>query len=394
MEKVGVVGLNSRVIAESAERAGLKVYLADYYSDTDLGIPKDRVFSMQQNSRGPNLGNEYSAEALVDFAIEKLAGLVDSIIPTSAIGCNFHLLRKLEKEFEIRGNGSRAVESVKTWKSMERILKKSGAEFPGTVVINSVDELRDAIEKTGFPAVLKLPYEGGGVPHRLLGGWSDVGGVSWAFETGDDVLLQSYIAGIPISSSVLSDGENSLAISVNRQLVGTREFNTMKEFTYCGNLVPLDSEMNERIAGLSERIISNAGLVGSNGIDYVLSGERVCFMEVNTRFQDTMECVERYRNINLVEKHINAIKGELEVKEFRSGRCFGKGIIFADRAVRIDGLGKAEDVADIPPDGSVIRAHEPVCSIFAEGENNSSTERMLKEKAKTVLSTFCSPCRD
>ena len=391
MEKVGVVGLNSRAVAESAQRAGLDVYLAGYYRDADLG---GRVFSMQRNSLEPDLGGEYSAEALVDFAIEKLGGLVDSVIPTSAMGCNFHLLRRLEREFEILGNGSGKVERVKTWGSLEKILRDSGAEFPETVVVGSVDELERAVERIGFPAVLKSPYEGGNVSHCRLSEGGDVERMSWVFERRDELLLQRYVDGVPVSASVLSDGKNSLAISVNRQLIGMREFNAGKEFTYCGNLVPLDSEMNERIADVSERIISKAGLVGSNGIDYLMAGDRICFMEINPRIQDTMECVERYRGMNLVEKHMDAINGELEVKGFRSERCFGKGIIFAGRRVRIDGLGKAGDVADVPPDGSVIRAHEPVCSIFAEGESNEEVRGMLKKRAGRVLSTFCSPCID
>ncbi len=390
MEKVGVVGLNSRAVAESAGRAGLEVCLAGYYPDTDLG---GRVFSMQRNPLKPDLGGEYSAGALVDFAIEKLSGLVDSVIPTSAMGCNAHLLRKLEREFEILGNGSKAVERVKGWGSLERILSKSEAEFPETVVVGSVDELERAVERIGFPAVLKSPYEGGGVGQHLLRGGEDVERMSWAFEKGVELLLQEYVAGIPVSSSVLCDGENSRAISVNRQLIGVKEFNVMKEFTYCGNLVPLDSGMNDEIARVSERIISRAGLVGSNGIDYIMSGDRLYFMEVNPRLQDTMECVERYRNINLVEKHINAINGNLERIEFASDKCFGKGIVFAGGRVRVN-LSNATDVADIPPDGSVIRAHEPVCSIFAEGESNEEVIDMLEKRAGHVLSTFCSPCTD
>jgi len=393
MEKVGVVGLNSRAIAESAQRAGLEVYLAGYYRDTDLGLAEDRVFSMQQDSLRPDLGGEYSAGALVDFAIEKLAGVVDSVIPTSAIGCNFHLLRKLEREFGILGNGSDRVERVKTWKSMEKILRDSGAEFPETVVVDSVDGLRDAIEQLGLPAVLKSPYEGGGVSQHLLRDRADVENKEWAFEKREELLLQGYVAGIPVSASVLSGGENSLAVSVNRQLIAVNEFNAGKEFTYCGNLVPLDSEMNDEIAGLSERIISKAELVGSNGIDYILSGEKIYFMEINPRLQDTMECVERYRGVNLVEKHVDAINGNLERVEFASDKCFGKGIIFANGRMKV-GLSGAADVADVPPDGSVIRAHEPICSVFAGGRDNGEVTNMLKKKAGSVLSTFSEPCID
>jgi len=424
-KKIGVIGLNSRAVAQLALRAGLDAYLVDYYSDLDLGIPRNRIFSLQKDLLKPNLREEYSAEILVDFAIEKLSDVVDSVILTSAVGCNPNLLSRLEEEFEILGNGSERVEKVKFWGKLEPLLEESGASYPETVVVKSRQELKNAIRKVGLPSVIKSPFEGGGVSQHLLKNEEYVERISWVFEKERELLLQRYVPGIPASASVLSNGEEAITVSVNRQLIGMQEFNALKEFTYCGNLVPLDSELNDRITRLSEEIISNSGLVGSNGIDYVISGNEVYFMEINPRFQDTIECVERYRGVNLVEEHLNAIDmsdrrsgiyekndaasqrdlfrhkveisfqdfpyGNLARPEFRSDKCFGKAILFAGEEINVSGLSTAKDIADIPPDGSIIQPYEPLCSIFAEGNNNKEVlENLIRKSYAIQRSHECS----
>ncbi len=73
---LGIIGLNSLQVAESAQRAGFNVFLVDYYRDSDIEIKNH--FPMQKYSN-PNLSEEYSAEKLVNFAIEKLDGMVDKV---------------------------------------------------------------------------------------------------------------------------------------------------------------------------------------------------------------------------------------------------------------------------------------------------------------------------
>ena len=51
-------------------------------------------------------------------------------------------------------------------------------------------------------------------------------------------IVQEYIEGMPVSCTTISNGQESITISVNRQIIGLNFLNTPKEFVYCGNVVP------------------------------------------------------------------------------------------------------------------------------------------------------------
>jgi len=365
-KKIGIIGINSRAVAESAKKLGFEVYLVDYFKDLDTRKSADHVFSLQKDEFKPNLKEEYSQERLVEFAIDVLKDKVDSIILTSKVGCNYELIRKLENYFEILGNTTKKVERVKKWKRLKRLLKEVGVLYP---------------ETREFGEDIDPPYIA-----RSSRTWNLVSGVvrsddELKMPESEDILVQRYIEGIPVSASVLSDGRRAITLSVNRQLIGIREFNA-KELTYCGSIVPLESNLNGKIAEISERLISNSGLVGSIGVDFTISDGEIYFMEINPRFQDTIEGVEKYLGINLVKKHLGALDGNLEIHG-GGDRCHGKAILFADGKYRVGDL-RIANVGDIPANNAIIQKNEPICSIYAEGRNNEEVYIDLVRRAQLI----------
>jgi predicted ATP-grasp superfamily ATP-dependent carboligase len=335
-EKIGIVGINSRAVAASAMRLGFRVHLVDYFSDVD--VEADFHYPLQEDPLKPSLDGEYSPDKLVDLAIEKLSGEVDYLLLTSDLGCNPQLVGELEKYFRIQGNSSEQIGRAKNWRILRRIFKEIGMRYPETIAVNSFRDMENAVEEIGFPVVVKSLVKGNGFTPTLVEGlegaefYRDV-------EFKGEVLVQEYIKGEAISSSVLSSGGEAVTLSVNKQLVGLEEFGCGGRFVYCGNIVRLDSPSYEEISMLSSELISRLELTGSNGVDYIISNDNgIYFMEVNTRFQDTLEGVERFRGINLVEEHLKAFEGEIEIHGIKSDRCFGKGILYAERDLQVKDL--------------------------------------------------------
>ncbi|ODS42173.1 MAG: hypothetical protein MSIBF_02225 [Candidatus Altiarchaeales archaeon IMC4] len=377
---IGIIGMNCRAAAQSAKNLGLDVHLACYFADVDTCRISDSVFCLQSDSTKPDM-QEYSVTKLVDFAIEKLSGRVGSIIPTSGVGCSPNALKKLEKNFEVVGNGSRKVARAKDWKTVKKVLGRIGAKYPKTIVANE-HGLKKSVEKTGFPCVVKPQVQGVGTRARLVESYEDLEDL----KTYGDVLVQEYVEGVPVSCSVLSDGENAAAISVNKQIIGETRFGAASRFKYCGNIVPLgaaDGVLSE-IKRMSENIISALGIIGSNGVDYVLSGGVPYFMEVNTRLQDTMENVEKYRGINMVEKHIDACKGNIEVIDCHNKKSYGKAVVYAKKDMRIGDLRGLDGVSDIPHAGTIVQKSQPVCSVYAEGKTEDDVFGGLVKKVAHV----------
>ncbi|HIE33688.1 MAG TPA: ATP-grasp domain-containing protein [Candidatus Altiarchaeales archaeon] len=371
IDKIGVIGINSRAVAKSAKKLGFGVYLVDYFKDLDTLRSADHVFSLQRDELKPNLREEYSQKRLVEFAIDVLKDKVDSIILTSKVGCNYNLINKLENYFEILGNGAKRVERVKKWRKLRRLLKEAGILYPETKRFKN---------ETEFPCILRSSRT-----------WKIMSGVieserELEIQNREDYLIQRYINGMQVSASLLSDGERAVTLTLNRQLIGINEFNAEK-LTYCGNIVPLKSHLNEKIAEISEKLISMSGLVGSVGVDFIISDEKIYFMEINPRFQDTIENVEKYLGTNLVKKHLEALKGILDVPKSGKG-CLGKAILFADKRIRMGNL-RITNVGDIPVENAIIQRNEPICSIYAEGRDNEEVYYDLIRRAQLIQERYC-----
>jgi len=386
IKKVGVVGLNSRAVAESAKRAGYEVYLVDYFSDLDTSNAADHVFSIQKDPLRPDLQKEYCPEKLVEFAIECLED-IDGVLLTSNVGSDFKMVKKLEMHFEILGNSSGQVKKARNWRGLSAALNKLGIKHPKTILSDASKLKRDA-NKLNYPVIIK-PVVEKEFPIMLVNNESEFDDCLDIFKKvkNTEILIQERIRGIPISASVLSSGDKAVALSVNQQLIGVEAFGA-QPFVYCGGIVPLceRSPKTAEIEGMSAHLIKELDLIGSNGIDYVMENgtHDIYFMEINPRFQDTLELAERYREINLVEVHLNSLNGELTAGNYHSPGYYAKGIFFATQKTIAGDLSGIEGVRDVPREGAIIQKQDPICSVTANGGNKAEVLQILFDKVGLI----------
>jgi len=394
MKKIGIIGLNARATAQSAKRAGYDVFLATYFSDADTaGITKN-FFPMQKEKFSPDL-KEYSINALADFAIEKFKGRIEGVILTSKIGDSAKAVRAIGKNFKIIGNNSKNVKKAKDWKNIKEVLDKHSINYPKTIIADTnelnkikASELNDFKINDfdiNFPCVIKaMAPNNGKCPSQKIFSFADIENLILKSKIQGEILIQEFIEGIPLSCSVLSNGKNTFAVSVNRQMIGENFLNA-DGLKYCGNIVPYEgkSELIQNIKKFSEFITSDLSSVGSNGIDYVVRKDKIYFMEFNPRIQDTIENVEKCCGINLVEEHIKACNNSDEKFNFgverKKGKFYGKGIIYAEKDVKVKNLYDLKiDVGDVPNPGSVIKKGGPVCCVYEEGKSNADVSWKMK----------------
>ena len=119
---------------------------------------------------------------------------------------------------------------------------------------------------------------------------------------------------------------------------------------------------------LAEELVLEFKLLGSNGVDFLVTETGPVVLEINPRFQGSLDTVEKAMNINLFEAHAGCFRGELPPKP--EANCFAaRGIIYSDRELFIDR--KLMDVilrekgADIPPQGTKIEPDWPLTSLFS-----------------------------
>lgn len=391
INSVMVVGVNTRPIVKSAKALGLKTVAVDCFGDIDLAAYADALFSVRPSElRDPP--KEFKRPSLFGLSLKALKiHDVDAILLTSGMEHNPKFIQELGKKSDIIGNKPIHLKLCRDNEKLFRIANKLGIPCPQTKKVRKLSDALNAAEEIGYPTVLKPAFGGGGIAIRLARSPEELerffGRVLKAGD-GRTVYVQQYVRGIDVSASVLSNGNEARCLTVNKQIIGDKRLGSPRPFGYCGNIIHLDAgrELVVKIAEHSEALCSEIGLVGSNGVDFVLSREPY-LMEINPRFQNTIDCVEGLLGINLVEEHIRSCQGELGKYSQPKGHSV-KLILYAKEQVKISDLTRFPDIVDIPRKGSIVRKGRPLCSVLKFGK---SRRRIIAEAygAANKVYRFC-----
>ncbi|NYT01405.1 MAG: ATP-grasp domain-containing protein [Methanosarcinales archaeon] len=212
---------------------------------------------------------------------------------------------------------------------------------------------------------------------------------------GGQLIVQPFLEGTPASASVLGDGEEAVTLAVNEQLIGL-SWAGGSGFRYCGNITPLDPGLGrgavEDMARMAEEIVSGLGLVGSNGVDFLATDEGPVVVEVNARFQGSLDTVELAFGVNLFQAHLEAFAGRLPQSSSGEASCrtvAGRAVIYAHQDLTVDRDLRCivEGATDIPAPGSRIMQGEPLTSLQATGRDRAAVLEELKNQAARLKSS-------
>jgi hypothetical protein len=260
--------------------------------------------------------------------------------------------------------------SDKAW--LAKKLKILNLPHPFTVSLDSLKTPEDW--SGGYPAIIKPRFGAGGMENRLVIDLKDLEMTMNVLDSGQ-YLLQEYIKGTVTSVSIISTGKQAVAIAVNEQLAGIDTL-TWMPFAYCGNITPYMSEYNDWMRETSMNLAKELALVGSNGVDFIITDKGPVVLEVNPRFQGSIDTVERSTGLNIFRLHHESFKGKLPV--CGDSQCFSiKTIFFAPRRLVVekrvyDYLVQCYNegtAADVPSKGTVCEKDEPVVSFLLKGNS-------------------------
>lgn len=133
------------------------------------------------------------------------------------------------------------------------------------------------------------------------------------------------------------------------------------------------------------------GLVGLNGLDFILLEDQVWPIEINPRYTASMELIELATGLSVFDWHVRSIReGKLppiDADERRGNPTYyGKTILYAERPCRApDTTGWAErGIRDIPFPGEEITRGSPICTLLATGTTASACHASLVDKAEQL----------
>ena len=324
-DKVIVVGTNVRNVAESARKAGYNVFAITKYLDADLKLYANvEKISNNIKQRVEELAQSLNAKVVL------CAGYED-----------------LKIKAEVLGTDPKVAEEIVNKLKFYKVLDKAGIRYPELGIYN--------------PSILKPIKGGGGIGIKLIN--------SAIIPSG--YLAQRYIEGVPCSVSLIvidKRNNNVKPIAVNKIFVGWNEMNA-KDFVYCGNLTPfiIDNDVKNEIIRTAIDVVELFDVVGCVGVDFILSDEPYV-LELNPRFQGSLDSIEWSYDLNLFKLHVQAVEGR-NIEIPKPKRVAARTVLFADRTIQVKTcLVGNPFFADIPNKNEIIRKGDPVISILASGK--------------------------
>ena len=398
MENLLIMGIDTRPMVNSALNLDYKTFSVSYFKTVDFKIPYREKHVLDQESviSCGRFEENYSPMKLlqlfdemthendkvkndIDDDIE-----IDKIVLTTGINAN-DFCGKFKKYKKIICGNKETEKVDNKFKFFKHI--KNKFNVPLTFQPSNVYELNEILQQHNNNQFILKPLQGsGGLGIFLLNNESlsknNDGNQILQNISYENYILQEYIDGINVSSSVLSSHDEQKNL-INSRLITEHDLGN-DTFEYSGNIVPLDEnslkmfndiqtnfdadELNAEMKNISEDLMKEFKLVGSNGVDYVLdkSGQ-LKVIEINPRFQGTYELVENALGINLLEAHIKACEGELI--DIPNAEPYSlKKIIYARKQVNIGNL-NIPNVFDVPYQGVKIEKDQPLVTIISCDNN-------------------------
>jgi predicted ATP-grasp superfamily ATP-dependent carboligase len=384
-----VAGVSTRAIAESAVRAGYLVRSVDAFGDRDHRATPAR-------SLARDLGLPYSAYAAAR-ASRALAG--DTVAYVSSFENHPRAVSLLARGRTLLGNPPQVLARARDPLRLARILRAHALPTPDVRV--APREAKSPTPRRAEEAPLAAQQRWLAKPRASGGGhgialWRPGTPLPRAY------VLQERILGVPGSLAFVADGHAAVPFALSRQLVGDRAFGA-SGFAYCGSILssaagsalgPLDSILDVGTE-IAHRLTAELGLIGANGIDFVVHDALPYTIELNPRYSASMELAERWFGVSVFRAHRDASLGSLPLPlprfdlraALRHRGAIGKAVLFARRAiVTPDTTAWLEDdsVRDIPHPGERIARGRPVCTIFATGRDDADCYRALVQRAQKV----------
>lgn len=369
--RVVLAGVSTRAVAESAALAGFDVMAIDAFADLD----QHPLVSAQ------SLGHHFSPDA---------AARASRTIPCDAVayGSNFEnhpdAVTLLATGRALWGNPPEVLRCVRDPIILSQTLRRRGLAAPEVSVEFRIPnpESRSDQDLTW----LVKPFASGG-GHRVRR-WRPGARVPRG------CYLQEFVPGTLGSIVFVAASGRPVTLGVFRQLIGEEAFG-VSGYRYCGNILPAESEDDAVFAAARElagAVCDEFGLVGVNGIDFVVKQGVPYAIEVNPRWCASMELIERACGVSVFAAHAAACRdGVLPDFDFarapREAGATGKAVVFArcdvtvgdTRAWLTDGA-----VRDVPHPGTRIRSGQPVCTVFATGRDSAACRTALVRHAERI----------
>ena len=381
MEKLLLIGIDTRSMLNSALDLDYEIYSTSYFSTQDTPTIENQRIILKENY-GESCGEfekQFDSTQLLEESSDYIDE-VDYIIPISGVSPS-----DFSKKDQKKILGNKEVEKLENKFKFYNEIKN---EFltPKTFCVSDAYEVNEILESYPNIQFILKPLQGsGGYGVKLADN-------EMPLELNDEqFIMQEYVDGISLSSSILASESESKTI-MNSRLLSENDFGN-NSFVYVGNILPLTNEsimsdvkdidgIISRMEETSEKLAQKFNLIGSNGVDYILNENGLYVIEINPRIQGTFECVEKSLGINMLEAHIKACQGEI-IDIGKPQYYSYKKIIYSPEQNKYEKI-DLDNIYDLPHIGSITEKSEPLLTIIDKDKDFEKLCKRVELSSKIV----------
>jgi uncharacterized protein len=359
------------MLASSARRGGYEIAVLDLFNDLDTRT----IAPVSEKVIGHEHGlARFSRHALLQAA-SRLGGLgplaPGEAYPAVVYGSGFEddtaLLALLAQGRRLYGNSVDVVEFVKDPLRFFPMLKTLAIPHPEISVVAPTASAGWLAKKIG----------GSGGAHVI--------DASQIERSDANRYYQRFVEGKNYSVSFLADGEGALVVGFNEPWSIA-----LGDWPYCYlgaiNHVALPESLTSRIRRDLDALVREMGLVGLNGLDFIVDGDNYWVIEVNPRPSGTLDLYDADCAEGLFHWHIRASDGQLPDSLFKKKTIRAHAVVYTPSPLNLKEVVQWPDwCSDIPVPGSRFEARMPVCMVHAQGDTHETVKARVHQRRESML---------
>ena len=365
MNKILIVAIAGRMLATSARRGGYEIAVLDLFNDRDtrqLAPCSTKVIGHDQGLAG------FDKHALLEAAALLAPGdAYPGIVYGSGFESDTELLAKLSQSRRLFGNSIAVIEAIKDPLRFFELLKNLAIPHP--------------------EISLTCPQTAAGWLAKKIGGSGGAHVVEAAQIKSREpgTYFQRYVDGKNFSVSFLANRERALIIGFNEPWSIA-----LGDWPYCYlgaiNCVALPAAIAARIQRDLDALVRRAGLVGLNGMDFIVDGDDYWVIEVNPRPSGTLDLYDADCTEGLFHWHLQADRGLLPEQLFHKKTIRAHAVVYTSQSFQLCHTVQWPTwCSDIPEPGNVFQARMPVCMVHAEGDDQETVTSLVRARRETCL---------
>lgn len=235
---------------------------------------------------------------------------------------SLNLAEKLNsRSINILGTSYENIDLAEDREKFCELLDELDIAVPSGVAVTTEKDAFDAVEKLGYPLVVRPSYVIGGRAMQVV--YSDVELRRYLKEavslsTEHPVLIDQYIQGKEIEVDAIADGEDILIPGIMEHIerAGVHSGDSISVYPDYS----LTREVEDRLLSYTKRIAKALDVVGLVNIQYAYDGEKIYVIEVNPRASRTVPILSKVTGVPMVKLAVSAMLGhKLRDSEYGTG---------------------------------------------------------------------------